>query len=136
MNKEYAAHSTHYNHIQSIHQKLLDHQWSRQTTRYDATFIGWLDKELLKIANEAYSITQEEGVRLNGDRDSATDALDGMLLIDFLKENQNIILTSLTEERCLELLKPDDRQWWHVYNTKETLYSGPSLGKALKVLKK
>ncbi len=48
----------HYHHIQSIHSKLLDHGWSRGQTRYDSAFIAWLDKELLKISNEAYSLTQ------------------------------------------------------------------------------
>ncbi len=49
----------HYHHIQGIHRKLLDHSWSRQQTRYDSAFIAWLDKEMLKIGNEAYQIIQE-----------------------------------------------------------------------------
>ncbi len=48
----------HYHHIQDVHQHLLDHSWSRQTTMYDSKFIAWMDKELLKISNEAYAITQ------------------------------------------------------------------------------
>ncbi|KKK48082.1 hypothetical protein LCGC14_3148720 [marine sediment metagenome] len=50
----------HYHHIQGIHQRLLDHSWSRQQTRYDSAFIAWLDKQLLMISNEAYHIVQEE----------------------------------------------------------------------------
>lgn len=51
----------HYHHIQAIHIKLTDHLWSRQQTRYDSIFIAWLDKEMLKISNEAYQLTQGRG---------------------------------------------------------------------------
>ena len=54
---DYAAH---YHHIQSIHVRLDEHSWSRQQTRYDSAFIAWLDKEMQKIANEAYQLTQDE----------------------------------------------------------------------------
>lgn len=53
----------HYHHIQDIHCKLLDHSWCRSQTRYDSKFIAWLDKEMLKIANEAYSMTQGRGLK-------------------------------------------------------------------------
>ena len=48
----------HYHHIQALHRKLLDHAWSRQQTRYDSKFIAQLDRELLQISNEAYTLTQ------------------------------------------------------------------------------
>ena len=51
---------SHYHHIQDIHRRLLDHSWSRQQTRYDSALIAWLDKELLKVSNEAYELTQGE----------------------------------------------------------------------------
>ncbi len=50
----------HYHHTQDIHRKLLDHPWCRRQTRYDSAFIAWLDRELLKISNEAYEATQNE----------------------------------------------------------------------------
>lgn len=53
---------THYHHIQATHRKLLDHPWSRRQTRYDSAFIAWLDKEILKISNEAYQLTQGKGI--------------------------------------------------------------------------
>ncbi len=49
---------SHYQHLLRVHQKLLDHPWSRQQTRYDSSFIAWLSKELLTVSNEAYSLTQ------------------------------------------------------------------------------
>ena len=51
----------HYHHIQDMHRKLNDHSWCRRLTRYDSEFIAWLDKEMLKIANEAYELTQGRG---------------------------------------------------------------------------
>lgn len=57
MNSDYVLH---YEHLQAIHRKLLDHSWSRQQTRYDSVFIAWLDKEMTRVSNEAYSLTQGE----------------------------------------------------------------------------
>lgn len=55
----------HCNHLQAIHRKFLDHQWSRQQTRYDSAFIAWLDKEMTAVSNEAYAITQGRGYNDN-----------------------------------------------------------------------
>lgn len=51
----------HYNHLQIIHRKLLDHSWCRQQTRYDSEFIAWLAREIMAVSNEAYSLTQGRG---------------------------------------------------------------------------
>ena len=48
----------HYHHIQRIQTVFDEHLWSRQQTQYDSKFIAWLEKELQKVANEAYRITQ------------------------------------------------------------------------------
>ena len=53
----------HYHHIQEIQRKLLDHSWSRSQTRYDSAFIAWFDKEMMKVSNEAYSLTQDRRLR-------------------------------------------------------------------------
>ena len=56
-----SIYNQHYHHIQAIQTRLEEHSWNRQQTRYDSALIAWLDKELQKVANEAYSITQGEG---------------------------------------------------------------------------
>lgn len=62
MTENFEAIVDHYHHLQAIHREILDHTWSRQQTRYDSAFIAKLDKEMLAVSNEAYSLTQGEKI--------------------------------------------------------------------------
>ncbi len=57
----------HYNHILATRRKLIDHSWCRQQTRYDAEFVAWLDKELIKLGNEAFYLTPYGATQIQGD---------------------------------------------------------------------
>jgi hypothetical protein len=44
-------------HLQA---RLNEHGWSRSLTKYDASFLVSISQDLQKIANQSYTLTQED----------------------------------------------------------------------------